>query len=97
MASGGIWGMFPTSNSNGGMTPDRYQNHLLSKGIHTIMFPSFAAYNCVLLDSTMYGFGWDMGNMFLTPYSSGGTTPDRYHEHLLSKVRYTIMFPSLAA
>src|SRR6218665_490369 len=44
----------------------------------------------------MYGFMWDMGNMFLTPYSSGGMTPDRYQDDFLSKGIYTSMLPSLA-
>src|SRR6218665_2270475 len=39
--------MTPTPYSSGGMTPNRYQDDFLSKGIYTSMFPSLATFRNV--------------------------------------------------
>jgi len=53
--------------------------------------------DCVLPDSTMYGFWSGCGKYAPAPYLSEDMAPDRYQNHLLSKGICTIMFPSLAA
>jgi len=50
----------------------------------------------VAISGKMYGLWWAMGYMLPTPLFKWGHDPARYQGHFLSKVRDTVMFPSLA-
>src|SRR6218665_3709936 len=109
MASGCIWGIcFPPIIQVGAYpqtgTKIIYcrkldiQLCLLSKVICTVMFQSFATYKIVcFLTSQCLLLLVKYGEYVAHPLFNWDVTPDRYRDHLLSKVRYTIMFPSLAA
>src|SRR6218665_861489 len=91
MTSGGIWGICLPPPIHVGACPQ-----IGTKVIYCLKldmqsyFHHLQHTNLCTLDSTLNGFWLHMGNMLLTPYSSGGVTQDSYRDHLLSKVRYTI-------
>src|SRR6218665_830160 len=102
MASDGIWGICFSLPIQVGALPQigTKNNHCLKLDIqscfHHLQHKKLCA-SCKFLTAQCMASCRVARNMPLTQYSSGGMTPDRYQNPLLSKDIHTIMFPSLAA